>query len=418
MHRIGVVQEEGSSGDLIAPAAPLHRGDSAAAVLVDGVPGAPMPEVGWDLQMRPQPLNDSFWREQACRYAKWDAQVAVFTTLLTLAVTLKHLNLDGAQHAAWMLAPAWINQFGWLAALWHGRAYQRHRLPILTAVKVGLALASLHCTNQIRDRLYGAGPLTRANSAVSLIVKIVLISNAPQIPCEVLRMPLPFWQQLGCTALKAGVLFLGGCTRDLIRFSNIRFYLEVLDGSSSWWARLVQSNMQPMVAPAAVLQGRSTSMVQAMLTLYISTVAVTVYLAYMCHWMELRAWLRQKMRLAPYTPPGAPARPVYIDGVPLTKQHLQDMLASKFATVLLDGRGVLGRVVRGLLHLGALNMVCLMSLLTSQVLALHVVPRLLPASMFHMYYPHAPESEGGMCSPDSAPVYSGWFGGLLWALGS
>jgi hypothetical protein len=380
------------------------------------------------------------------------------------------------------LPQAWINQIGWLAALWHGRVYQRHRLPILAAVKVGLALASLHCTNQIRDRLYGTGPLTRGNPAVSLIVKIVLISNAPQIPYEVLRMPLPFWQQLGCTALKAGVLFLGGCTRgeqhvlgarewltcraesserirvvhctrchlvpslcrllllrrllqlvlllllllfcsltaaaDLIRFSNIQFYLDVLNGSSSWWARLVQSNMRPMVAPAAVLQGRSTSMVQAMLTLYISTVAATMYFAYMCHWMELRAWLRQKMRLAPHTPPGAPACPVYIDGVPLTKQHLQGMLTSKFATVLLDGQGVLGRVAMALLHFGALNMVCLVSLITSQVLALHVVPLLLQASMFHMYFPVAPELEGGMCSPDSAPVYSGWLGSLLWALGS
>jgi hypothetical protein len=29
----------------------------------------------------------------------------MFTTLMTLAVTLKQFNWDGAQHAAWMLAP-------------------------------------------------------------------------------------------------------------------------------------------------------------------------------------------------------------------------------------------------------------------------------------------------------------------------
>lgn len=194
-------------------------------------------------------------------------------------------------------------------------------------------------------------------------------------------------------------------------------YLQSLDGSSTWWARLVQSNKQPLVPPAAALQGRSASMVLAMLTLYISTVAVTMYLAYICHWMELRAWLRRKMRLAPHTPPGAPACPIYIDGVPLTRRHLQGMLGSKFAIVLLDGRGVLGRVAGALLHFGALNLLCLVSLITSQVLALHVLPRLLPASMLHMYFPVAPELEGGMCSPDSAPVYSGWLGSLLWALG-
>lgn len=90
--------------------------------------------------MQPESLNASFWRDQTRRYAKWDAQVgtgtragnpwsgllltvrrlpallffffcaaclqvALFTTVFTLAVTYKDLHSDGAQHAVWTFAP-------------------------------------------------------------------------------------------------------------------------------------------------------------------------------------------------------------------------------------------------------------------------------------------------------------------------
>lgn len=143
-------------------------------------------------------------------------------------VLLLQSSLTSRRHPS----QAWINQIGWLAAMWHGRVYQQNRLTILTVVKVGLALASLHSTNQIRDKLYNVGPLTRASPAVSILVKIVLISTALQIPYEVLRMPLPFWQQLGCTALKAAVLFLGGCTRGKGRLLGLSKWETHMQGTS------------------------------------------------------------------------------------------------------------------------------------------------------------------------------------------
>lgn len=82
-----VVQGEGTiRGNVIGPAVPLQHRDggasSGASSAADAVPpsrAAPAPEVGWDLQMQPESLNASFWREQARRYAKWDAQVGTGT---------------------------------------------------------------------------------------------------------------------------------------------------------------------------------------------------------------------------------------------------------------------------------------------------------------------------------------------------
>lgn len=206
---------------------------------------------------------------------------------------------------------------------------------------------------------------------------------------------------------------------DLVRFSSTATYLQLLDNSNTLWARVVQSGRGPLISPGPELQGRSASMVLAMLTIYVSSVAVTMYMAYMFHWMELREWLRQKARLATPARPGEPACPVHIDGVPVTRRQLQRMCRSRVAQVLLEGQGTVSRTAMVLLHIGLLDLLCMLSLIVSQLVALRIGPKLLPAAMMHMYYPVRRELEEGMymCSPDSAPVYTGLFGRLLLALG-
>jgi hypothetical protein len=200
---------------------------------------------------------------------------------------------------------------------------------------------------------------------------------------------------------------------DLFMFSNTQLYLQSLDSSNTFWAPLVQSGLSPMVPAAASLQGRSASMVLALLTIHVSTITLTMYVAYMSHWVELREWLRAKSCLAPPARPGLAACPVLIEGVPLTKRQLLAMCSSKYATILLDCPGVLGHAAMILLHVGALNVLCMLALLASQIVMLRVAPSVLPSSMMHMYFPLRPELEMGECSADSPPQFSGLFGRLL-----
>jgi hypothetical protein len=91
--------------------------------------------------------------------------------------------------------------------------YCKHRVAILAVVKVLMAYQTLHATNSIQDKLYALRPLTSHNPAAAILVKITLISSAPNFVAEVLCMPVPLWQQLAATVFKAVVIFLGRCTR-------------------------------------------------------------------------------------------------------------------------------------------------------------------------------------------------------------
>lgn len=53
------------------------------------------PRVGWDLTLYPKELNVAFWREQAGKYEKWDAQVCAGVILAAVQLA----ELAGAELA-------------------------------------------------------------------------------------------------------------------------------------------------------------------------------------------------------------------------------------------------------------------------------------------------------------------------------
>jgi hypothetical protein len=175
---------------------------------------------------------------------------------------------------------------------------------------------------------------------------------------------------------------------------------------------MVQSGSLTLIAPDASLEGRSASVLLALLTIHVTTCAATMYVAYISQWSDMRVWLQCKANFATARQQ-SPAHPIHIDRVSLSKSQLLDMTDSTAAKVLLDCRGVRGRLSMLLMHGGILNVVCLGSLLVSQVLALHVGPRMLPQELVALYYPVLPELEGGMCSLDGAPQLPGLLGRFL-----
>lgn len=226
--------------------------------------------------------------------------------------------------------------------------------------------------------------------------------------------------------------------------------VHMLDTSTAVYARLVQSGAPVLMRPDSALQDRSASMTVTLLTIYLSTVVVTLYLAYVGQWIELRGWLRDKAALvvarqfvagrhqrgadiamsrepAPAPSPPPPAAPlppsstplppkVEINGVEVTQQQLLNMVRSPWAALLLDGQGLLGQASMFCLHASAIHVCLIGSLLTSQLLVLRVAPRVLPAPILHMYYPLIAPPRGGagdVCQPGDEPQFVGWLGKLL-----
>jgi hypothetical protein len=175
---------------------------------------------------------------------------------------------------------------------------------------------------------------------------------------------------------------------------------------------MVQSGSLALIVPDASLEGRSASMLLALLTIHVTTCAATMYVAYISQWSEVRVWLQRKANSATARQQ-SPACPIHIDGVSLSRSQLLHMTDSTAAKVLLDCRGLWGWLSMLLMQGGMLNLVCLGSLLVSQVLALHVGPRMLLQELVALYYPVLPELEGGMCSLDGAPQFPGMLGRFL-----
>lgn len=217
----------------------------------------------------------------------------------------------------------------------------------------------------------------------------------------------------------------------MVTLTNTPVFLPVLASSNGLWARLVQSGQPPWVTPDATLQDRSYGMAAALLTIFTTCIAANMYLAYFMHWIELRAWLRTKARQAaaavttavggraePSVPPAAPADAcvVRVGGVELTRAQLVSMERSLGASLLLDGRGLLGRTAMLLFHGAILNTLFLLAVGVSHLLALRLWPPLLPGSVLDMYYPLTPEVGGDVCRPGEEPRYEGWLGLLLWVM--
>lgn len=157
-------------------------------------------------------------------------------------------------------------------------------------------------------------------------------------------------------------------------------------------------------------------MLLSQVIIYITTVAATLHVVYISQWVELRRWLRAKA-----CPPALPGRrgqsTVVINGVCLSRRQLLDACHTPAARLLLDGEGVLGKASMLLLHASLVNIVCLMSLLVSQVLVLQLAPMVLQGPLLPVYYPLTPELERGVCPAAEEPQFTGWMGSLVLALG-
>jgi hypothetical protein len=205
---------------------------------------------------------------------------------------------------------------------------------------------------------------------------------------------------------------------ELVMFSNTPVYQQGLGSFNARWTRLVQSGQCCLVSPAQQLTGRSVAMTVVLLTMHISAVALSMYLAYLSQWWQVRQWLQDK---ACRTPPGHswdPHEPADIEGVQIARARLLQLSRSPGAALLLDGyRGVVGRASKTLLHAGIVNALLFVSALLSQVLVLSVGPVVLPRLLLDFYYPHSPGVGGDMCLPEDAPQFEGLVGALVWALG-
>lgn len=213
-------------------------------------------------------------------------------------------------------------------------------------------------------------------------------------------------------------LFLLSPVTELVMFSNTQLYQQGLSTFNQSWARLVQSGQCCLISPAQQLTGRSVAMTVALLTMHISTVAISMYLAYLSQWWQVRQWLRDK---ACRTPPGRgwhSDESADIEGVYISRARLLQLSRSPGAALLLDGyNGAIGRASMTLLHAGIVNTLLFVSVLLSQVLVLCVGPAVLPHLLLDFYFPPSPGFGGDMCRPEDAPQFEGWVGLLVWALG-
>jgi hypothetical protein len=179
-------------------------------------------------------------------------------------------------------------------------------------------------------------------------------------------------------------------------------------------------------------------MTVALLTMHLSAAAVSMYLAYISQWVQVRAWLRQQaVNASRHTqqqqqmqqqqqqpqPQQLEGRRVLIacprdgGGVLLTPRQLAGMRQSHAATMLLDQRGLLGRASTVCFHACAVNLILLGVLLLSRLLVLVVGPHMLPGPLLRAFYPPAPGLGGGVCRPEDEPRVSGFWGSLLFLLG-
>jgi membrane protein implicated in regulation of membrane protease activity len=228
---------------------------------------------------------------------------------------------------------------------------------------------------------------------------------------------------------------------ELVYVATTPALAEGVSAFNSLWVRLVQSGSNTLVVNGSgALQDHCTAMTVALLTMHLSAAAVSMYLAYISQWVQVRAWLRQQavnairhttqqqqtqqqqqaqqqQQQQQENQRASLASPREVCGVPLTPRQLAGMRRSHAATLLLDGRGLLGHASMACFHACAVNLILLGVLLLSRLLVLVVGPQVLPGPLLRAYYPLALGLGGGVCRPEDEPQLSGFWGGLLFLLG-
>jgi hypothetical protein len=207
------------------------------------------------------------------------------------------------------------------------------------------------------------------------------------------------------------------CT-ELVIFANTPLFLQGINACNSIWARLVQSGQCCLVSTAGQLSDHSVGMILALLTMHVTAVVLSMYLAYISQWIELRRWLQAKVS---QTLPGhswSINDRVDVGGFCISRRQLLQIHKSHWAPLLLDGFGcVLGRASMVFLHAGIVNFMLFLSALLSQVVVLQAWPVLLPRHLMESFYPLQPGVGDDVCGLHDAQQFTGFLGSLMWALG-
>jgi hypothetical protein len=238
---------------------------------------------------------------------------------------------------------------------------------------------------------------------------------------------------------------------ELVTLTNTRAFLQGFWTSNTLWAKLVQSGQPWLIPPDDSLRGHTADMVAALATMHITTIAISIYLAYISQWVQQRAWLASKASASlrsgpthlagrsgsdthtggvdPGRDPGAadvdqhPALGsdecpmACVSGLVLSSQQLIDLCRSNAALLLLDGRGLFGRAAMVCFHAGIVNMILLLSWVVSHVLVMRVAPHVLPRLLLAVYYPPAPGFGGDVCGLEERRHFSGLLGKMLVLIG-
>jgi hypothetical protein len=174
---------------------------------------------------------------------------------------------------------------------------------------------------------------------------------------------------------------LAGCTSSTESQSTLR---RLIAG----WGALIESGTFIPIKDSLILQGRSSSMLVALVTMYTTTVGITLYVCYMCLWADVVCWLRLQARSAGEEP-GREAQSefVTIHGCRLQREQLQSMSTTPAVMLLFNSTGPKGQLSRVCIHISVLNIICLACLLLSQALAQKVLPRMLSEQALDCCYP-------------------------------
>jgi hypothetical protein len=175
---------------------------------------------------------------------------------------------------------------------------------------------------------------------------------------------------------------LSAAAADLAAFTNSTGAQSTLRGMIASWGAFVESGTYVPATDSELLQGRSSALLLALCTTYATTVGVSLYVCYMSLWADMLRWLRQKAKCALEEEPESDQDGcVAIHGCMLQRQQLRAMLATPAVMLLFNARS------RVLIHLAAINIVCLACLLLSQGLAQKLLPHMLSPQALDGCYP-------------------------------
>lgn len=339
-------------------------------------------KITWDLRLHPPALNTAFWQDVSGRLLQSDRQVASYFVLAVAVMSIPQLSAADGVHQVAALSAAWALALSWIVLLQLPKLYTHNRLLILTVLRLLMAYAASTASSCGRQEELPNPQDQEAIPASSMLMQLLLLTKSVHIPMLAVRLPMPILLQLLLTAVQPLLLLWAGIASDLAAFTNSAGAQSTLRGMIASWGALVESGTYVPATDSELLQGRSSALLLALCTMYATTVAVSLYVCYMSLWADMLRWLRQKAKCALEEEPESDLDGcVTIHGCMLQRQQLRAMLATPAVMLLFNARS------RMLIHLAAINIVCLACLLLSQGLAQKLLPHMLSQQALDGCYP-------------------------------